>query len=34
MFAAQAVRQARLFGAADATLDEVLRVLDRAERLS
>jgi hypothetical protein len=29
MFAAQAVRQARLFGVADATLEEILEVLDR-----
>jgi shikimate dehydrogenase len=30
MFAAQAVRQARLFGVADATLEEVLSLLDRS----
>jgi hypothetical protein len=30
MFAAQAVRQARLFGVKDATLEEVLRVVDRS----
>jgi 3-dehydroquinate dehydratase/shikimate dehydrogenase len=29
MFAAQAVRQARLFGVADATLEEVFQILDR-----
>jgi shikimate 5-dehydrogenase len=29
MFAAQAVRQARLFGVTDATLEEILEVLAR-----
>ena len=34
MFAAQAVRQARLFGVEDATLEEVTRLLERSRRPS
>jgi hypothetical protein len=34
MFASQAVRQARLFGVEDATLEEVMRLLEPSRRTS